>query len=134
MISAGPPPKPAGFSIKYYSINKSADSNVSITFTWDMDFNARYAIESYHITPFSDTMTCPVSCPFDRLCVCINTGQLPKEGVSFTFYAINCEHQMGANAMDTILPQGTTILYHNYSNSILCFECSFYVINMQIKP
>ena len=73
---------------------------------WDMDFNARHAIESYHITPFSDTMACPISCPFDSLCVCINTGQLPKEGVSFAIYAINCEHQMGTNASDTILPQG----------------------------
>ena len=106
MISTDLPPKPTTFVTTHYSINKSADSNVSITFMWDMDFNTRHAIESYLITTFSDTMTCPVSCPFDRSCVCINTGQLPKEGVSFTIYAINCEHEMGANTTDTILPQG----------------------------
>ena len=88
IISTGLPPKPANLLIKYYSVNKSADSNVNITFMWDMEFNAHHAIESYHITPFSDTVTCPMSCPFDRPRVCINTGKLPKEGVSFNIYAI----------------------------------------------
>ena len=119
MISSGLPPKPADFSIKYYSISKSADSNVNIAFMWDKEFNVQHAIESYHITSFSDKVLCPMSCPFDRLCVCVNTGQLPKEGVTFTIYAINCEHQMGANTTHTILPQGIYSFYISMQITII---------------
>ena len=105
----GPPPIPAGFTTEIYSVNNSPDSKVNINFIWDMDFSTRHAIESYNIssaTTFSAVVSCRMSCPLYRPCVCVSNGQLPKEGVNITISAVNCDNQEGPNTTITVWPQG----------------------------
>ena len=108
-VSFTDPPKPADFNTIVRSVMNSPDSNVNITLVWDTIFNSRFVIEFY-IATISDTASCPMSCPSDRPCVCVNTGQLPMEGVNITISAVNCNNLEGSNTTITVFPQGNCVI------------------------
>jgi hypothetical protein len=102
------PPAPANFSIKLQSTNSTSHR---ITFSWDLAFSTRFAIESYIIIPattFNDTVLvlCPMLCPFYEPCMCNSTGQLPMEGINMSISAINCDSEEGSTTTATVLPKG----------------------------
>ena len=116
------PPAPANFSVKLHSTNSSSHR---ITFTWDLVFSTRHAIESYIISItseiiFRDTIlvSCPILCPFYNPCVCNSTGQLPMEGItmSLSISAINCDNQEGPATTNTVifLPRGIVLFDHDH--------------------